>query len=91
MSPDVDDLVVTFVVGDEAHRIVAHHFIDLLVSFAYIFLLLGRYKHVTEVERQASLERHVVTEVLDIVKELGRTRYTAIFDNLGDDGTQRLL
>ena len=71
MCPDIDDLVVTLVVGDEAHRVVVEHLVDLLVTLAYIFLLLGRDKHVAKVERQTALEGHVVTQVLDIVEELG--------------------
>ncbi len=91
MCPDVDDLVVTLVVGDEAHRVVVEHFVDLLVTLAHILLFLCGNEHVAEVERQTALECHVVTEVLDVVKELGRAGNTAIFDYLGDDGTQRLL
>ena len=33
MRPDIDDLVVTFVVGDESHIVVCHHLFYLVVSF----------------------------------------------------------
>ena len=39
MRPYIDYLVVTLVVGDESHRIVVHHFLNLLVTFSYKLLL----------------------------------------------------
>ena len=71
MRPNINNLVVALVVGDESHVVVVHHFFNLRVTFFYVFFLLGRDKHVAQVERQAALECHVVTEVLDVVKELG--------------------
>ncbi len=50
MRPDIDDLVVALGVGDEAHRVVVHHFLHLLVAFAYVFLFLLRDDDVAEVE-----------------------------------------
>ncbi len=91
MRPYIDYLVVTLVVGDEAHCIVVHHLLYLLVSFLDDRLLFRRDDNVTEVERQAAAERHVVTHVLDIVKELGGTGNTAFLDHLADDRAQRLL
>ena len=88
MCPDIDDLIVAFVVGDEAHRVVVEDFLHLLVAFLDILFLFGRNKHVAEVERQTALERHVVTEVLDVVEELCRAGNTAIFDYARDDCTQ---
>ena len=81
MCPDVDDLIIAFVVGDEAHCIVAEHFLHLFVALAYVFGFFFGNEHVAEVERQASLECHIVTEILDIVEELRRTRNTARFDH----------
>ncbi len=91
MRPDIDNLVVAFVVGDETHRIVVHHFLNLLVTLLHNLLLFRRDDNVTEVERQTATECHVVTHVLDVVKELGRTGDTAFLDNLADDVTQRFL
>ena len=91
MCPDIDDLVVALVVGDESHCVVVHHFLHLFVTFADVFLLFGRDNHVAEVERQTSAEGHVVTEVLDVVKELGRTRDTAFLNDFRYDCTQRFL
>ncbi len=71
MCPDIDDLVVTFVIGDKAHRIVVEHFLYLLVTLADIFFFFFRDKHVAEVERQTTLECHCITKVLDVVEELG--------------------
>jgi len=88
MRPYIDYLVVTLVVGDESHRIVVHHFLNLLVTFSYKLLLFRRNEHIPEVERQSALECHVVSEVLDVVKELSRTGHTASVDNLTDDVAQ---
>ena len=91
MRPDIDDLVVALVVGDEAHGVVVEHFLHLLVAFANIFLFFLGDNHIAQVEGKAALECHVVTEVLDVVEELCRTRNTAFLDNLGDDVAQRFL
>ena len=50
MCPDVDDLVVAFVVGDEAHRVVVEDFLHLFVALAHIFFFFGRDEYVAEVE-----------------------------------------
>ena len=86
MCPDVDDLVVAFVVGDEAHCIVVHHFLHLFVAFVDDSLLFRGNDHVAEVERKAAAEGHVVTHVLDVVEELGGAGDTAFLDDLADDG-----
>ena len=70
MCPNINNLVVAFVVGDETHVVVVHHFFNLLVTFFYILFLFFRNQHVTQVERQTATECHLVTQVLDIIKEL---------------------
>ena len=91
MCPDIDDLVVTFVVGDETHRVVVHHFLHLSVTLLDDGFLFRRDDDVTEVERQTATEGHVVTHVLDVVEELGGAGDTAFLDDLADDGAERLL
>ena len=91
MCPDIDYLVIALVVGYETHRMVLENLLNLLVAFAHIFFFLLRDEHVAEVERNASLEGHVVAEVLDVVEELGRTRNTARLDDARDDCAQRFL
>ena len=46
---------------------------------------------VSEVEGDTGLECLLVTEVLDVVKELGGAGYTGELDDVGDDLAQRLL
>ncbi len=91
MRPYIDDLVVALIVGDEAHGVVVHHLLHLLVTLVDVLLLLLRDDNITEVERQAASEGHIVTEVFDIVEELRRTRNTALLDHLADDSAQALL
>ena len=91
MRPYIDNLVIALVVGDESHRIVVHHLLNLLITFLNDFFLFGRDDNITKVKRQTSAERHIITHVLDIVEELGRTGNTALLDNLTDDVTERLL
>ncbi len=91
MCPDIDDLVVSVVTGDETHRVVVEHLLDLRVTFGHVLGLLLRDDDVTEVEAQTAAECHAVTEVLDVVEELCRTGYTASLDDVADDAAERLL
>ena len=91
MSPDVDDLVVAFGIGDEAHRVVVHDFLDLTVAFGHDFFFFGGDDHVAEVEREAALECHAVAKVLDVVEELCGARDAAFLDDACDDVAQRFL
>ena len=55
------------------------------MTFGDVFLLLLRDDHIAEVEAQAALEGHLVTEVLDVVEELRGTGHTAGLDHATDD------
>ena len=88
MCPDVDNLVVAFVVGDETHVVVFHHFGDLVVTVLYERLLLFRDNHGVEVERQPPAEGHLVPHGFDIVEEVGRHCRTAFFHHVADDVAQ---
>ena len=91
MSPGIDHLIVTFVVGDETHVIVHHDLFDFLVTaFNQLFLFL-RDDDITQVEGQTAFEGHLVTQVLDSIQEFAGTGYTDSLDNIADDVTQRLL
>ena len=91
MCPDVDNPVVTFVVGDETHVEAVGNFFNLSIAFSHKCSLFFRHDDVAEVERQTALECHVVTHVLDVVEELGTARHTARLDYAADDSTQRFL
>ena len=91
VRPGIDNLVVALVVGNETHVVVVHNLLNLGITFGYQRLLFRRNEHVAQVERQTALEGHVVTQVLDVVEELGRTGYTAYLNNPTDDVAQRFL
>ena len=91
VRPGVDNLVVTLVVGDEAHVVVGRDLLHFVVSLLDDAVLFGRDKHVGQVERQATLEGHVITEVLDVVEELCRTGHAAGLDHVADDVAQGFL
>ena len=85
MCPDVDHLVVTLVVGDETHVIVVDYLLHLFVTSLHQRFLLLRDDDVTQVERKTALEGHLVTEVLDSVKEFGCFCHTTNLDYVADD------
>ena len=89
--PYVDNLIITFVVGDETHIVVAHNLIDLFVAgFHQIALLVGD-NDVEQVERQTALERHLITKVLDIVEELSRFCHSRVLYDITDNISERFF
>ena len=88
MCPGINNLIVTFVVGDESHVVVHGDLFHLFVTAFHKFLFLFRDNNITQVERQATLKGHVVTQVLDAVEEVCRTSYTHTLDNVADDITE---
>ena len=91
VRPDVDDLVVPLVVGDEAHVVVVHHLADALVGTVDQLDLLLRNDDVIQVEAQATLVRHREAELLDVVEELDRAWHAHRQQDVGDDAPQALL
>ena len=69
MGPDINYLVISFIVGDKAHTVVIENLIYLLIPFINQFLLLRRNDYIVKVKRKSSLESHLITKVLNIVKE----------------------
>ncbi|OPZ54255.1 MAG: hypothetical protein BWY89_01617 [Bacteroidetes bacterium ADurb.BinA012] len=69
MGPDIDDLVVPFIVGDKAHAVVGKHLLNLLVTFLDEQLLFFRNYNVVKVEREAADKCHPEPEILDCIKE----------------------
>ena len=88
MSPSIDNLVVTLLIRDKTHIEVSLHLINLVLSFLHDLCLLRRHDDVVEVERKTSEIRHLVTEVLDTVKEGTSTRHTHLLNNGRDKVTQ---
>ena len=91
VRPGVDDLVVSLVVGDEAHVVVGGDLLYFVVAFFDDAFFFGWDEHVGEVEGEAALEGHVVTEVFDVVEELGGAGYAAGLDHVADDVAQGFL
>ncbi len=91
MCPDINDLVITFVVGDETHVVVIHHFVNLSISTCYEFGFGIRDQYITQVKRQTSLECHLETGVLDIIQELSRCCSSCMDKNITDNIPQRFL
>ena len=91
MSPCVDDLIITLVVGDETHVVVHRDLLNLLVTPLDDFGLFFRDDDIVEVERQTAFVGHAIAEVLDAVEEIARTGHTDHLDDTGNDVAQRLL
>ena len=88
IGPDIDDLVVTLVVGDKTHVVALHHLVHAFVALLYQFVFLFGDDDRVEVERQAALESHLITEVLDRVEELGSLVGTGFLHHQCDDVAQ---
>ena len=88
MSPSIDNLVVTLLIRDKTHIEVSLHLIYFVLSFLHDLCLLRRYDDIVEVERKTGEIRHLVTKVLDTVKEGTSTRHTHLLNNGRDKVTQ---
>ncbi len=91
VGPDIDDVVVTFVVGDKTHGVLGHDLLDLLVGFLDELFLLGRDDDIAEVEGEAAAECLAVAHVLDVVEEGGGDGVAALGEDVADDVAQGLL
>ena len=91
MCPGIDNLVVTLIIGDEAHVVVLGNLTYFLITLLHQCLLRLWDDDIVEVERQTCLVCHTVTEVLDTVKELASLSETDVLNHISNDVTQRLL
>ena len=91
VCPGIDDLIVTFLVRNETHFIVGLHLVNLVLPLAYDVFLLIRYDDIIEVEGQTGNIGHMVTEILDTVKELAGTCHADSLDDIGNETAERLL
>ena len=69
MGPSINNLIVTFVVGNETHIIVTRNLINLVVTTLNNFFLFSRNDNIIEVKRKTCKICHFITKVLDTVKE----------------------
>ena len=77
MRPDVNDLVVTLAIGDDAFAILLLNLADLPVGIFQLGLFLLRNDHVRDSNRNASLGRFGKTELFQLVQRrdgFGRSR-----------------
>ena len=91
MCPNINNLIVTFVVGNETHIIVIDHLLYFVIPFLNQCLFLFRDNNITQVEWQTALEGHLITEVLDSVKEIGSLRHTTHLNYITNNITKRFL
>ncbi len=85
LRPDVDDLVVALVVGDEAHRVVLFGLLHRLVGLFDELLLLVRNDDVGEGERHARGRGAAEAHVLDRVQEVRRLLKAGLLQDAGND------
>ena len=91
MCPDVDDLVITFVIGDKAHVVIVNYFINFSHGIFDEGLFNLWNNHIIEVKGEASLECHGETKVFDVVKELGCFSCSSFLQDGADDITKSFL
>ena len=91
MCPCIDNLIVTLLVGDEAHVVVVHDGLYLPVTLLYDARLLLRDNDIVEVEGQSGHVCHTVTEVLDTIEERTGACHTYSLDNISDDAAKGFL
>ena len=85
LIPYTDDLIVSVVIRDLTHVERVHHLLNSSVTLSNHLLLLFRNNDIIEGKRQTALEGHVITHVLDVIKEDSRTSYATSLDNLTDN------
>ena len=61
VCPSINNLIVTFVVGDETHVIVHHNLLNLFVTTFNQFFLFFRDNDITQVEWQTTFESFLIT------------------------------
>ena len=91
VGPDIDNVVVAFVVGDKTHGILSHDLFDLLVGLLDELFLLGGDDDIAQVEGETAAECLTVTHVLDVVEEDGGDGVATLGEDVADDVAERLL
>ncbi|MNV27533.1 hypothetical protein D3C71_1186870 [compost metagenome] len=89
--PDIDDLVITFVVCNETHVIVIHYFFNLVSCLLNQFSFRSRNVQIFQVERKTTFEGCLISQFFHIIQELCCTSHTRSLHNLTDDITQRFF
>ena len=82
VCPCINNLVVTFFVGDETHVVVHGDLFNLLVTTLYDVGLFVRYDDITQVERKSAFVCLAITKILDTIEEVASACHTYGLDNL---------
>src|SRR5207253_4502132 len=89
VRPDVDDLIVTLTVGDDALAILLFDGTDLFVSILELDLFLFRNNHVRNSNRDTGFGRFTEAKLLEFIKRLDRSflarHLVATPDNVAQD------
>ena len=88
MSPCIDNLIITLVIGNETHIIVHRDLFNFFITAFYKFFFFLRNDDIAQVKRQTSLKCFLVTQVLDAIQEVTGTCHTDLLDNIADDVAQ---
>ena len=91
IRPHVNHLVVTLVVGDQAHVVVHEDVFYLFIGTCNQGLFFFGHHNVSQGEGQTTAEGVGVSQVLHIVQELGRSRHVRAAQDVGNDVPQGLL
>jgi hypothetical protein len=91
MRPDVDDLVVTLAIGDDALAILLLNLPDLLVSIFELRLFLFRNDHVRNSNRDSGLGRLGKTKLFQFVQRRDRLGWSRDLVTAPNDVAQLFL
>src|SRR5574344_1278566 len=69
VSPSINHLIVTLVIGDEAHIVIICNLTDFLSSFGNQLILFLMNNNVVKVEGESCFIGHAVAKILDTIKE----------------------
>src|SRR5690606_22252796 len=86
--PDIDNLVVTFVIGNKTHVIVIPNLIYFFLCSSYQLSFYFRNGKVVDTERQTTTEGRTESECVGVIQEFNRLRNIGIFQDRTDDFTQ---
>ena len=89
--PNVNHLVVPFVVGNQAHQIIIPYVVYLTGRTVDEFGFGIGYLHIIQADGQATTEGHLEAEFLYLVQELRGARHPYSLENLPDNQLQFLL
>ena len=91
VGPDIDNVVITLVIGDKTHGVLGHNFLNLFVGLFDKLFFLSRDDNIAQVEGKTTTEGLTITHVLNVIKEGCSHCIATLGEDVTDDVTQRLL